>query len=119
MKTILTGIKPTGMPHLGNLLGAIKPAIELSKTSDFDNFLELLLNNMKKSILGSIVKELIIQKKNIETLSYDQLYDHGLEQINFILQDSFHEGAAPVDAFKRFIKSIKKERSQKNIGNPY
>ncbi len=37
MKTILTGIKPTGMPHLGNLLGAIKPAIELSKTNDFDN----------------------------------------------------------------------------------
>lgn len=36
MKTILTGIKPTGMPHLGNLLGAIKPAIELSKNNDFD-----------------------------------------------------------------------------------
>jgi tryptophanyl-tRNA synthetase len=30
MKTILTGIKPTGMPHLGNLLGAIRPAIEMS-----------------------------------------------------------------------------------------
>lgn len=36
MKTILTGIKPTGMPHLGNLLGAIKPAIELSKKSEYD-----------------------------------------------------------------------------------
>lgn len=36
MKTVLTGIKPTGMPHLGNLLGAIKPAIELSKKSEFD-----------------------------------------------------------------------------------
>ena len=30
MKTILTGIKPTGTPHLGNLLGAIKPALEFS-----------------------------------------------------------------------------------------
>lgn len=29
-KTILTGVKPTGMPHLGNLLGAIQPAINLS-----------------------------------------------------------------------------------------
>lgn len=28
MKTVLTGIKATGMPHLGNYLGAIKPAIE-------------------------------------------------------------------------------------------
>ncbi len=28
-KNILTGVKPTGTPHLGNYLGAIKPAIEL------------------------------------------------------------------------------------------
>ncbi len=27
----LTGIKPTGMPHIGNWLGAIRPALELSK----------------------------------------------------------------------------------------
>lgn len=30
-KTILTGVKPTGTPHLGNYLGAIKPAIALGK----------------------------------------------------------------------------------------
>lgn len=30
-KTVLTGVKPTGTPHLGNYLGAIKPAIELGK----------------------------------------------------------------------------------------
>ena len=29
-KTILTGVKPTGTPHLGNMVGAIKPAIELA-----------------------------------------------------------------------------------------
>ncbi|MCL2749200.1 MAG: hypothetical protein FWE50_03970 [Alphaproteobacteria bacterium] len=28
---ILTGIKPTGTPHLGNLVGAIKPIIEMSQ----------------------------------------------------------------------------------------
>lgn len=28
-KTLLTGIKPTGTPHVGNFLGAIKPAIEM------------------------------------------------------------------------------------------
>jgi len=27
-KTLLTGVKPTGTPHIGNFLGAIKPAIE-------------------------------------------------------------------------------------------
>ncbi|MGL4524817.1 MAG: tryptophan--tRNA ligase [Spirochaetia bacterium] len=30
-KIVLTGIKPTGEPHLGNYFGAIKPAIELSQ----------------------------------------------------------------------------------------
>ncbi len=27
---VLTGIKPTGMPHVGNLLGAIRPALQLA-----------------------------------------------------------------------------------------
>ncbi|MBR5153382.1 MAG: tryptophan--tRNA ligase [Alphaproteobacteria bacterium] len=31
-KVVLTGIKPTGMPHLGNFIGALKPLIEQSKT---------------------------------------------------------------------------------------
>ena len=29
-KIVLTGIKPTGMPHFGNYVGALKPLIELS-----------------------------------------------------------------------------------------
>lgn len=29
--TILTGVKPTGQPHIGNYLGAIRPAMDLSK----------------------------------------------------------------------------------------
>ena len=34
MKTILTGIQPTGKLHIGNYFGAIKPALELSKTNN-------------------------------------------------------------------------------------
>lgn len=30
----LTGIKPTGLPHLGNLVGAMKPAFELLKADE-------------------------------------------------------------------------------------
>ncbi len=33
-KTYLTGIQSTGMPHIGNYLGAIKPAIDFSNTAD-------------------------------------------------------------------------------------
>ncbi len=39
MARILTGIQSTGTPHLGNLLGAILPAIELAKQSKEDAFL--------------------------------------------------------------------------------
>lgn len=35
---ILTGIKPTGLVHIGNYFGAIKPAIELSMNENFDCF---------------------------------------------------------------------------------
>lgn len=39
MARILTGIQSTGMPHLGNLLGAILPAIEMSKDPANESFL--------------------------------------------------------------------------------
>jgi len=37
MSRILTGIQSTNVPHLGNLLGAIIPAIELSKKAENDS----------------------------------------------------------------------------------
>lgn len=37
-KRILTGITPTGAPHLGNYVGAIRPAIMASQMKDVDAF---------------------------------------------------------------------------------
>ena len=37
----LTGITTSGTPHLGNLVGAIKPAIESSKDKSPSSFLFL------------------------------------------------------------------------------
>ncbi|MGQ3685515.1 MAG: tryptophan--tRNA ligase [Candidatus Loosdrechtia sp.] len=34
-KIVLTGIKPTGRPHLGNYLGAIKPSLTLAKDEQY------------------------------------------------------------------------------------
>lgn len=34
MKTVLTGIKPTDHPHIGNYLGAIRPGLELVSQAD-------------------------------------------------------------------------------------
>ena len=39
MAKILTGIQSTGTPHLGNLLGAILPAIEMTKNLSNESFL--------------------------------------------------------------------------------
>ena len=39
MARVLTGIQSSGKPHLGNILGAIKPAIELSKTQKDESLL--------------------------------------------------------------------------------
>lgn len=39
MSRILTGVQSTGTPHLGNLLGAIIPAIAMAKNSDQESFL--------------------------------------------------------------------------------
>ena len=38
-KIALTGIKPTGTPHIGNYLGAIKPALELAENYDARYFI--------------------------------------------------------------------------------
>lgn len=39
MARILTGVQSTGTPHLGNLLGAILPAIALAENKDNESFL--------------------------------------------------------------------------------
>ncbi|WP_312555618.1 tryptophan--tRNA ligase [Empedobacter brevis] len=39
MPRILTGVQATGTPHLGNILGAISPAIELTKKEGNDSFI--------------------------------------------------------------------------------
>jgi tryptophanyl-tRNA synthetase len=39
MKRVLTGIQSTGTPHLGNILGAIQPAIKAANSPENDSFL--------------------------------------------------------------------------------
>ena len=39
MSRVLTGIQSTGRPHMGNILGAISPAIKLANKSTNDSFL--------------------------------------------------------------------------------
>jgi tryptophanyl-tRNA synthetase len=59
MSRILTGVQSTGTPHLGNLLGAIIPAIEMSKNSKDDSF--LFIADMHSLTL---IKDATILKQN-------------------------------------------------------
>lgn len=59
MARILTGIQSTGIPHLGNLLGAIKPAIELSASKENESF--LFIANLHS----------LTQIKDAETMRYN------------------------------------------------
>ena len=61
-KIILTGIKPTGQPHLGNYIGAIKPSLELAKEPDVLSYLFIANYHSLTSVhrgpeLGDFVKE--------------------------------------------------------------
>lgn len=52
-KTILTGIKPTGNPHIGNLYGAIMPVIKMAENKDYNSYIFIAdihaLNKIKDS----------------------------------------------------------------------
>ncbi|WP_395046599.1 tryptophan--tRNA ligase [Flavobacterium sp.] len=58
MARILTGIQSTGTPHLGNLLGAIIPAIQLSVKPENESFLFIAdLHSITQIKDGKILKE--------------------------------------------------------------
>lgn len=61
-KIVLTGIKPTGMPHLGNCVGALKPLIEQSKT--------------QKTFMFIADSKLPEDKKDPDESTIYQLYKH-------------------------------------------
>jgi len=61
MARILTGIQSSGLPHLGNLLGAIQPAIELSKNPDNESFLFIADLHSLTTIKNGAERELYVR----------------------------------------------------------
>ncbi|MCF6297248.1 MAG: tryptophan--tRNA ligase [Flavobacteriaceae bacterium] len=58
MSRILTGVQSTGTPHLGNLLGAIIPAIEMSKNTKEESFLFIAdMHSLTQIKDGKILKQ--------------------------------------------------------------
>lgn len=64
MARILTGIQSSGVPHLGNILGAILPAIELSRTSGNESFFFIAdLHSL------TTIKDAELRKHNINSVA--------------------------------------------------
>lgn len=58
MARILTGIQSSGLPHIGNLLGAIMPAIELASKPGNDSFLFIAdLHSLTSTRDPELIKE--------------------------------------------------------------
>jgi len=58
MSRILTGVQSTGTPHLGNLLGAIIPAIEMANDPKNESFLFIAdMHTLTQIKEGSVIKE--------------------------------------------------------------
>lgn len=64
MARILTGIQSSGRPHLGNLLGAIIPAIELSRKPGNESFFFIAdLHSL------TTIKDASLRKSNVEAVA--------------------------------------------------
>ena len=75
MAKILTGIQSTGTPHLGNILGAIIPAIKMANESNEESYL-FIANmhslNKKKNKDISILNDQFSEEINLEKLKEDK-----------------------------------------------
>ena len=65
MAKILTGIQSTGTPHLGNILGAIIPAVEMANSTSDESY--LFIANMHS--LTQIKDEKILKENTFSTAS--------------------------------------------------
>ncbi len=64
MSRILTGIQSSGIPHLGNILGAVMPAIELSKKAENESFFFIAdLHSL------TTIKDAAVRKHNVYSVA--------------------------------------------------
>lgn len=123
-KIALTGIKPTGTPHIGNYFGAIKPAIDLINKEEFDGYYFIAdyhaLNFMKNK------EELILHTKEIactwlacgldpkRVVLYKQSLVPEVTELNWLLNNVTSKGLMNrAHAYKALV-----EKSLENGGDP-
>ena len=87
MARILTGVQSTGTPHLGNLLGAVLPAIKMAKETTDDSF--LFIADMHS--LTQIKKGEILRDNTLSTAATWLACGLDIEKTHFYKQSDINE----------------------------
>jgi len=130
VKTVLTGVKPTGEIHLGNYLGAIKPAIEMSLDPNYQNFLFIAdyhaftavhdAKELQESIYHVACAWLALGVDPIKVIFYRQSDVKAIFEINWILNCMTSKGLMNrAHAYKALVQqNIDEGRAEEdhNIG---
>src|SRR3989344_7526142 len=67
-KTLLSGIQPSGRPHIGNYFGAMKQFVDMSATADYECFFMIVDYHALNTIQNAKV-----MRENIINLAVDYL----------------------------------------------
>jgi tryptophanyl-tRNA synthetase len=126
-KICLTGVKPTGMPHLGNYIGAIKPAIEMANTGLYDSYYFIadyhsLINVHDAKVLKNYIYEVAatwlamgLDPKNV-TL-YKQSDVPEILELNWIVNCFTSKGLMNrAHAYKATVQENEKEERDRDSG---
>ena len=115
MSRILTGIQSTGVPHLGNLLGAILPAIQLSNNSDNESFYFIADLHSLTSLKENFNIQLSpLSIKEVESFE-NQLPNNYLDLLEKKNDSIFNYNESNIDeTYDLFYKSITNENKFKS-----
>ena len=82
MAKILTGIQSTGTPHLGNILGAIIPAVDMANSTNDESY--LFIANMHS--LTQIKNKKNLKENRFSTAAYHSISDNFILSAKLLIQ---------------------------------
>ena len=124
-KVILTGVKPTSMPHLGNYIGAIQPALELAQLPSVKSYLFIADYHSLTTVHDArILKKMIYEVSAAwlacgldpeKTIIYRQSHIPELFELNWVLSCITPKGLMNRGhSYKALVQSNQQE-GKKNI----
>ena len=124
-KVILTGVKPTRMPHLGNYVGAIQPALELAQIPSVTSYLFIADYHSLTTVHDAqMLKEMIYEVSAAwlacgldpeKTIIYRQSHIPELFELNWILSCMTPKGLMNRGHSYKALVQSHQEAGKKNI----